>query len=207
MIRVYVADDHAVVRQGIIRILRQQSDLEIAGEAGSLDELTVFFSADSCDVLLLDVNIQGKTSLETLKNIRASHPGTKILVLSMYPAEQYAIRFIKAGAAGYLTKDAAPDELVHAILRIANGGHYLSQGLAELALFGTGDDIPHEGLSDREYEVMLGIARGRRIREIAAGLELSEKTVSTYRSRILKKLGCGSNAEIVEYALRNGLIG
>lgn len=208
MIRVAIADDHAVVRQGIIRILRESEGMEIVGEADSLDELTDLFASETCDVLLLDVNLHGKTSLETLKNIALSHPATHVLVLSMYPEEQYAIRFIKAGAAGYLTKDSAPDKLVSAIKQVAAGDRFLSADIAELALFGSGsdDDDPHKQLSDREYEVMMGIARGKRVRDLAVDLSLSEKTISTYRSRILKKLSCATNAEIVEYALTHQLL-
>lgn len=208
MIRVIVADDHAVVRAGLVRIIRDQSQMDVAAEASSVEELLTTVRKIECDVLLLDVNLHGKTSLEAMKTIRASSPGVSILVLSMYPEEQYAIRFIKAGAAGYLTKDAAPEQLVEAIVRIASGGHYVTPQLAEMAVFGVQgpDSSAHEALSDREYEVMLGIANGKRIRELATELDLSEKTVSTYRSRILRKLGCASNAEIVQYALSHELL-
>ena len=208
MIRVVVADDHAVVRAGLIRIIRDREEMEVSGEASSVDELLTMVRDVRFDVLLLDVNLHGKTSLEAMKTIRASHPGISILVLSMYPEEQYAIRFIKAGAAGYLTKDTAPEQLVEAIERIAAGGHFITPQLAEMAVFGVHgpDSVAHETLSDREYEVMLGIANGKRIRELASELDLSEKTVSTYRSRILRKLGCASNAEIVQYALSHNLL-
>lgn len=209
MIRILVADDHGVVRAGLVRIIREQGGMEVAGEASSVDELLAMIREIPCNVILLDVNLHGKTSLEAMKTIRASHPEISILVLSMYPEEQYAIRFINAGAAGYLTKDAAPDQLVEAITRIAGGGHYVTPSLAEQAVFGTQGpgSAPHQGLSDREYEVMLGIARGKRIRELAEELTLSEKTVSTYRTRILRKLGCASNAEIVQYTLSHNLMG
>ncbi len=209
MIRVAVADDHAVVRAGLIRIIRDQAHMEVCGEASSIEDVLSLVRAIDCDVLLLDVNLHGKTSLEAMKAIRAEHPEIVILVLSMYPEEQYAIRFIKAGAAGYLTKDTAPDQLVDAITRVASGGHYVTPQLAEMAVFGMSggpEDAAHEALSDREYEVMLGIARGKRIRELASELTLSEKTVSTYRTRVLRKLGCASNAEIVEYALNHDLL-
>ncbi len=206
MIRVVVVDDHAVVRQGIIRILNANTAVEISGEFSSLDELTTYLATNTCDVLLLDVNIKGRTSLETLKNLRVSHPDVRVLVLSMYPEEQYALRFIKAGASGYMTKDAAPSELVKAITKVSVGGHYLSSELAESALFGTATENPHTSLSDREFEVMLAIARGKRIREIGADLGLSEKTVSTYRTRIVKKLSCESNADIVEYVRQHNLL-
>ena len=205
MTRVMVADDHAVVRQGIIRILKDHGAFEIVGEAETVDEVTSFFVGNECDVLLLDVNMRGQTSLETLKNLRVSHPQTHILVLSMLPEEQYALRFIKAGAAGYMTKDAAPEQLLEAVTRVAAGGHYLSSEMAERALFGRGDDTPHESLSDREFEVMLAIAKGKRIRQIGEDLGLSEKTVSTYRSRVLRKLECESNSDIVEYVDRHDL--
>lgn len=209
MIRVAVADDHAVVRAGLTRIIRDQDEMEITGEASSIDELLSLVHETECDVLLLDVNMQGKTSLEAMKTIRVGSPRVAILVLSMYPEEQYAIRFIKAGAAGYLTKDTAPDRLVEAITRVASGGHYVTPQLAEMAVFGNQgpDHAAHETLSDREYEVMMGIARGKRIRELAEELTLSEKTISTYRTRVLRKLGCSSNAEIVQYALNHDLLG
>ncbi|MFW5683834.1 MAG: response regulator [Spirochaetota bacterium] len=208
MIRVAVADDHAVVRAGLTRIIRDQGQMTIVGEASSVDEVLDLVRSTECDVLLLDVNLHGTTSLEAMKSIRTGHPSVAILVLSMYPEEQYAIRFIKAGAAGYLTKDAAPEQLVEAITRIASGGHYVTPQLAEMAVFGAqSNEAIHETLSDREYEVMLGIARGKRIRELAEELALSEKTVSTYRTRILRKLDCSSNAEIVQYALSHNLLG
>ncbi len=209
MIRVAVADDHAVVRAGLIRIIREHGQMEVVGEASTIEELLSMIRSTECDMLLLDVNLHGTTSLEAMKTIRASYPDVAILVLSMYPEDQYAIRFIKAGAAGYLTKDAAPDQLVEAITRIAAGGHYVTAELAEMAVFGSQgqSSAPHQTLSDREYEVMLGIARGKRIRELADELMLSEKTVSTYRTRVLRKLDCASNAEIVQYALNHNLLG
>lgn len=209
MIRVAVADDHAVVRAGLVRIIREHGQMQVVGEASTIEELLSMIREIECDMLLLDVNLHGKTSLEAMKTIRASWPDVAILVLSMYPEDQYAIRFIKAGAAGYLTKDAAPDQLVDAITRIAAGGHYVTAELAEMAVFGSQgpSTAPHQALSDREYEVMLGIARGKRIRELADELMLSEKTVSTYRTRVLRKLDCTSNAEIVQYALNHNLLG
>jgi len=209
VIRIAVADDHAVVRAGLVRIIREQGQMQVAGEASTIDELLAMIRETECDMILLDVNLHGTTSLEAMKTIRASYPDIAVLVLSMYPEDQYAIRFIKAGAAGYLTKDAAPDQLVEAITRIAAGGHYVTAELAEMAVFGSQgpSSAPHQGLSDREYEVMLGIARGKRIRELADELMLSEKTISTYRTRVLRKLDCESNAEIVQYALNHNLLG
>ncbi len=209
MTRVVVADDHAVVRAGLTRIIKDQSQLQIVGEADSIEQLLDLVRSTAFDVLLLDVNLHGTTSLEAMKSIRSSYPDLAILVLSMYPEEQYAIRFIKAGASGYLTKDAAPDQLVEAISRVSSGGHYVTPQLAEMAVFGTqsSNQAAHEALSDREYEVMLGIARGKRIRELAEDLTLSEKTISTYRTRILRKLSCESNAEIVQYVLSHNLLG
>jgi two-component system, NarL family, invasion response regulator UvrY len=207
VIRVAVADDHAVVRAGLTRIIRGQSRMQIVCEASSVDEVLAMVREQTFDVLLLDVNLHGKTSLEAMKAIRAEHGRVAILVLSMYPEEQYAIRFIKAGASGYLTKDAAPEQLVEAITRVAAGGHYVTPQLAEMAVFGTqADEAAHKALSDREYEVMIGIARGKRIRELADEFALSEKTISTYRTRVLRKLSCASNADIVQYALSHSLL-
>ena len=208
MIRVLVADDHAVVRAGITRIVREQPDFTVVGEASSVDEVMSACETTECEVVLLDVNMQGQTSLEALKTIKAQKPSVAILVLSMYPEEQYAIRFLKAGASGYLTKEAAPDELVAAIHRVASGEHYLTPKLTEAVVFGdpARTAAPHQALSDREYEVFLGLAHGKRIRDIADELPLSEKTVSTYRARVLRKLGCATNAELVSYAIERELL-
>ena len=208
MIRVVIADDHAVVRGGLVRIVRDAAGMQVIAEASSVPEVIDTVRSIECDVLLLDVNFQGQTSLDALKTIRVERPSVRILVLSMYPEEHYAIRFLKAGASGYLTKDAAPDELIVAISRVASGKRYLTAQLAEAALLGTGEgERPaHTDLSDREYEVMVGIASGKRLRDIAESLNLSDKTISTYRARILRKLGCESTADIVAYALQHDLL-
>ncbi len=208
MIRVVIADDHAVVRGGLARIVRDTVGMQVVAEASSVPEVLDAVRSTECDVLLLDVNFQGQTSLDAMKTIRIELPSVRILVLSMYPEEHYAIRFLKAGASGYLTKDAAPDELIVAISRVASGKRYLTAELAEAALLGAvdGERPPHNDLSDREYEVMIGIASGRRIRDIAESLNLSDKTISTYRARILRKLGCESTADIVAYALGHDLL-
>ncbi len=208
MIRVLVVEDHAVVRAGLVRIIDDQPTMKVVGEASTADEVIALARNSPCSVMLLDVNLQGRTSLDAMKTLRISHPHIAILVLSMYPEEQYAFRYIKAGASGYLTKDSAPEQLVEAIVRVASGGRYITAHLAEMAVFSTrGDDAPaHEILSDREFEVMLGIARGKRICELADQLNLSEKTVSTYRTRVLRKTGCSSNADIFEYSLGQQLL-
>jgi two-component system, NarL family, invasion response regulator UvrY len=208
MIRVLVADDHAVVRAGITRIVREQDDFSVVGEASSVAEVMNACEHVECEVVLLDVNMQGQTSLEALKTIKGRKPAVAILVLSMYPEEKYAVRFLKAGASGYLTKEAAPDELVAAIRKVAAGEHYLTAQLAEAVVFGGSLDrqSPHRELSDREYEVFLGLARGKRIRDLANELSLSEKTISTYRTRVLRKLACATNADLVGYAMQNELL-
>jgi two-component system, NarL family, invasion response regulator UvrY len=208
VIRVLVAEDHAVVRAGLVRIIGDQPTMTVVGEASTADEMLSCARSIPCDVILLDVSLQGKTSLEPMKAVRCSHPSVPVLILSMYPEEQYAIRYIRSGASGYLTKDSAPEVLVEAISRVAAGGRYVTPRLAEMALFSAArSNAPvHEALSDREYEVMLGIARGKRIRELANELNLSEKTVSTYRTRILRKIGCSSNSDIVEYTLAYDLL-
>ena len=207
MTRVMVVDDHAVVRAGVVRLL-QEHGMTVVAEASTPEELVSLAHTVDYDVLILDVNLRGNTSLEALKTVRAAHSERQVLILSMYAEEQYALRYLKAGAAGYLTKDTVPEELILAVRRLASGGRYLTSTVAEIALFGFGETgaSTHETLSDRELEVLIGIARGKRIRAIATELCLSDKTVSTYRARILRKLGAGNNADLVEYALSQNLI-
>jgi DNA-binding NarL/FixJ family response regulator len=209
VIRVLVADDHAVVRKGVAQILSDESDIEIIGEAGDYGEIRRQLRDAACDVLVLDVQLPGKNGIEIAKALREEVPRLGILMLSSYPEDQYAVRALKAGARGYLTKSSAPERIVEAVRTVAGGRKYISPEAA-LALADTvsGDktDHPHETLSDREFQVLRLIASGRRLADIATQLALSPKTVSVYRARILDKMGLASNAELTHYAVKNGLV-
>jgi two-component system, NarL family, invasion response regulator UvrY len=209
MIRVLVADDHAVVRRGVVQILADSPHIVVAGEASCGSEVLRAVRENDYDIVLLDIAMPGGSGLEVLKQLHSLKPDVQVLILSMYPEKQYAMRALRAGAAGYLTKDSAPDELVDAIDRIARGDKYITRSLAqELAseLGGNADKELHEALSDREYQVMRLLAAGNSVSEIAAQLSLSVKTVSTYRTRILEKLDLKTTAEIMHYALARGLV-
>jgi DNA-binding NarL/FixJ family response regulator len=210
VIRILVADDHAVVREGLKRIVTENADMSVVGEAGSGHEVLDFVRGHECDVVLLDLAMPGKDGLDTLKELKLLRPQLPVLVLSVYPEEQYAVRLLRAGAAGYLTKESAPEELVAAIRKVSRGGRYVSAALAEqlAGLLGAETDRPpHEALSDREFRVMLMLASGKTASEVAGALCLSVKTVSTYRSRALRKMGLRNNAELSFYAVRHGLLG
>lgn len=210
MIRVLIADDHAVVREGLKGIVAQNGDMAVVGEAATGHEVLEFVRARECDVVLLDLSMPGKDGLDTLKELRLAKPQLPVLILSVYPEDQYAVRLLRAGASGYLTKESAPEELVAAIRKVSRHGRYVSASLAErLAsmLDPTDDRPPHEHLSDREYRVMIMIASGRTVGEVANSLCLSVKTVSTYRARALEKLGMKTNAEFAYYAMKQGLLG
>jgi len=208
MIRVLIADDHAVVRQGLKQILGDTHEMLVAGEATNGREVLEKVRAEAWDVVVLDISMPDHNGLDTLKQLRAERPTLPVLVLSMYSEDQYALRVLKAGASGYLTKDSAPDELVKAIHKVVSGGRYVSAFLAEKLAFDIGANsskLPHETLSDREYQVLRLMAAGRSVGDIAVELSLSVKTVSTYRARILEKMNLGSNAELIHYAIRNHL--
>jgi DNA-binding NarL/FixJ family response regulator len=209
MIRVLVADDHAVVRRGVLQILDEAPDLNAAGEASTGQQVLRRLQEADFDVLVLDIAMPDGSGLEVLRQLRTLKPTLRILILSMYPERQYAVRALKAGAAGYLTKESAPDELVLAIRRVARGGRYISQSLAEelaAGLLRETTSAPAGNLSDREYQVMGLLAEGNTVSEIAAALSLSPKTVSTYRARILEKLDLRNTAEIIRYAFQHGLV-
>lgn len=207
--RALVVDDHAVVRRGLIEIMMEAFPSAVFGEAESAAATLRQLREHDWDVLLLDITMPGRSGLDVLKELKASSPHTPALVLSMHPEDQYAVRALKAGAAGYLTKESAPDELVRAIRKVLSGGKYVSDSLAERLAFDLQEDArerPHEKLSDREHEVMRLIASGKTVTQIAKELSLSVKTISTYRSRILEKMRMKTNAEIVYYAIEHGLI-
>lgn len=209
MIKVFIADDHSLIREGFKRILKGEEDIEIAGESGDPFELSQKVQQLQIDVLILDINLPGKSGLDVLKEIKIQKPDQKILILSMHPEERFAVRSLKAGAAGYLTKDSASEELVKAIRKISDGGKYISSHLAEKLAgeLDTGLTKPaHEVLSDREFQIMSLIALGKPQSLIAEELSLSISTVNTYRSRVLEKLNLTSNAELIHYAIDNKLI-
>ena len=209
MIRILVADDHAVVREGLKRILAETSDMVVAGEASTGQEALVQMDAQSWDVVLLDISMPDGSGLDVLKQIVRNHPETSVLVLSVHPEDQYALRVLKAGASGYLTKESAPDQLVQAIRHIASGRRYLSPYLSRKLVSNSGrahEGAPHERLSDREFQIMRLIVSGKYPKQIANDLRLSVRTIGTYRDRILKKMTLKSNAEIIHYAAHRGLL-
>jgi len=209
MIKILIADDHAIVREGLKQILSESPDLVVAAEACSGQEVLEKISKNDLDLVVLDIAMPGRGGLDILKEIKTQKPRLPVLMLSMYPEEQYAIRVLKAGASGYLTKESAPDELVKAIRQISQGKKYISPSLAEklaIDLELSPDKLPHEILSDREYQVMCMIASGKTLKEIADGLSLSIKTISTYRSRILEKMNMKTNAELTHYAIKSNLV-
>ena len=209
MIKILIADDHAIVREGLKQILSESPDLIVVAEASSGQEVLEKISKSDLDLVVLDIAMPGRGGLDILKEIKTQKPRLPVLMLSMYPEEQYAIRVLKSGASGYLTKESAPSELVMAIRQISQGKKYISPSLAEklaIDLEINPDKMPHEILSDREYQVMCMIASGKTLKEIADGLSLSIKTISTYRSRILEKMNMKTNAELTHYAIKSNLV-
>jgi two-component system invasion response regulator UvrY len=209
MIRVLVADDHAVVRRGVVQILDEAPDLVAAGQASTGREVLQQVQENDYDVLVLDIGMPDGSGLEVLHQLRTLRPELRVLILSMYPERQYALRALKAGAAGYLTKESAPDELVAAVRRIAQGGRYITQSLAEeltAALVGEAEQPPEQILSDREFQVVCMLAEGKTVAAIASELSLSVKTISTYRARVLEKLNLSNTAEIIRYAFEHKLV-
>ncbi len=209
MIRVVVADDHAVVRKGLTQILSDTENIRVVGEAANAAEAFRLLGQTPCDVLLMDVSMPGKNGIEALKAIKDEYPHLRVLILSMYPEDQFGVRALKAGAAGYLTKDSAPEKLIEAVERIVSGKRYITAELAELLAesMGPGSDIPpHQMLSDREFQTLRLIASGKKLSEIANLLALSPKTVSVYRTRMLEKMRLTNNAELTHYAIKHRLV-
>jgi two-component system invasion response regulator UvrY len=209
MIKILIADDHAVVRAGLKQIVQETPDMLVTGEAATGHEVLELMAEADWDVVLLDINMPGKSGMDVLKQLRSEKPDLPVLMLTMYPEEQYAVRALKAGASGYLTKESIPDELISAIRKVSAGRKYISSSLAEKLAYNLDLDKempPHEALSDREYEVMCMISQGETVTDIADKLCLSKKTISTYRSRILEKMNMKKNAEIMHYAIKHGLV-
>jgi two-component system, NarL family, invasion response regulator UvrY len=209
MNRVLIADDHAVVRQGLRQILSDCSDIAVGGEAANGQEVFEKARGAKWDLVVLDISMPGQSGVDILKQLKHEQPELPVLVLSMHPEDQFAERALKAGASGYLTKESAPEELVRAIRKILAGGKYLNPALAERLAFSrqTTDARPlHATLSDREYEILCRIASGKTVSQISNELSLSVKTISTYRARVLEKMGMKTNAELTGYALRHQLV-
>ncbi len=209
MIKVLIADDHAVVRQGLKQILAETSDMVAGGEATNTQEVLDKVRKENWDVLVLDITMPGRGGLDIIKELKHERPRLPILILSMHSEDQFAVRALKAGASGYMSKESAPELLVKAIRKVYSGGKYISASLAEKLAFDLGTDTErpaHEKLSDREFQVMCMIASGKTVKEIADRLSLSVKTISTYRARILEKMKMKTNAELTHYAIRNQLV-
>jgi DNA-binding NarL/FixJ family response regulator len=206
--RVLLVDDHAVVRRGMRAILEDHLPGVAVSEAGDGDAALAAL-VETFDVVVLDLSMPGRSGIDLLAEIKHRFPKLPVLIMSLHGEEQFAMRALRAGASGYLTKAAAPEQLVNALGRIVRGGRYVSEAMAErlaAELAAPAVGAPHERLSDREFEVMRGIASGQSVSEIASQLKLSVKTVSTYRTRLLEKMGMSSNAELTRYALQNGLV-
>ena len=209
MIKILIADDHSIVREGLKQIVAESPEMTVRGEAVNGQQVLKLVHKTDYDLVLLDIAMPGRGGIDTLKQLKIEKPEIPVLILSMYPEDQYAVRAIKAGAAGYLTKESAPEELIGAIKKVAQGGKYVSTDLAEKLVENLGEDTEkpdHTMLSDREYQVMIMIATGKTVKEIADELSLSVKTISTHRARALKKMGMKNNAEFAYYAIKQGLV-
>jgi two-component system invasion response regulator UvrY len=209
LIRVLIVDDHPVVRKGLLQILAQEPDIAVAVEAETAAKMLDLVREEQWDIVVLDITLPDRSGLEALKDLKAMRPTLPVLILSMHPEDQYAMRVLKAGAAGYMNKDSASEELVNAVRKVVGGGKYVSPSMAEMLAAVIGNDYErpaHESLSDREFQVMCLIASGKRLKEVAEELCLSAKTVSTYRARVLEKMGMENNAELTYYAVKNGII-
>lgn len=209
MIRALLADDHRLVREGLKQLLSEAPGIIVAAEAANSQEVMEKVRTEEIDVVLLDISMPGRSGLEVLKELKRIRPNLPVLMVTMYPEKEYAVRALKTGAAGYLTKSCAPDELITAVRRVTSGGRYVSPSVAEVLAVELQEGVEkprHELLSNRELQVMLMIARGKTVGEIAVDMCLSAKTVSTYRTRILDKLKLSNNAEIARYAIKEGLV-
>ena len=209
MIKILVVDDHRVVRDGLKRILVDTPDMVVADEASNGEEVINKVWKNHYDLVLLDISLPGRDGLDVLKQLKCTNPKIPVLILSMYPEEHYAIRSLRAGASGYLTKQSSSDELIEAVRKVAEGRRYITPSLAEKLAFELGVDVrklPHEKLSDREYQVMCMIGSGQTVKEIAETLSLSVRTISTHRAHILKKMEMKNNAQLTYYAIKNSLV-
>lgn len=209
MLEIIIADDHDIVREGLKKILSKMIDIKVAAEASSGEELLEKLRKRKYDIVILDISMPGAGGIEALKEIKRIWPDIPVLVLSMHPEEQYAVRTLKEGASGYITKDSVNDHLIEAVYKVSGGRKYVSENVAEQLATYFDKDMPnelHESLSSREFQVMKLIASGNTISKIAENLHLSHKTISTYRTRILEKMGMKSNADLTRYTVEKGLI-
>jgi len=209
MIHVLIVDDHTIVRKGLKQLLEDTTDIRVSGEAEHAADMLRQVKLQPFDVVVLDISLPGRSGVEALKQLKNLRPALPVLILSMYPEDQYALRVIKSGAAGYLTKESAPQELENAIRKVAAGKRYISSKVAETLadhLHEASDTPAYKSLSDREFEVLRRIASGETLTEISANLSLSVKTISTYRTRILNKLNLTNNSELIRYAIQNQLV-
>ena len=210
MTKVILCDDHALIRRGIRDTLSDAADIEVVGEAGDYPELRTLMRAQPCDVLVLDINMPGRNGLDVLHVLKDEGSSVKVLIVSMYPEDQYAIRALRAGAYGYVNKGGDPQVIVQAVRTVAQGRKYVTPEIAQMlveSLTTRVSENAHEKLSDRELQTLVMIASGKRLSDIAEELMLSPKTVSVYRARVLEKLGLANNSELTVYAIRNGLVG
>ena len=210
MISVILGDDHALIRRGIRDTLADAPDMRVVGEAGDYTELRSLMRGEACDVLVLDINLPGRSGLDALHALKDEGSPVKVLVVSMYPEDQYAIRALRAGAYGYVNKGGDPQQIVAAVRTVAQGRKYVTPEIAQMlveSLTTPVAEMPHHKLSDRELQTLVMIASGKRLSDIAEDLMLSPKTVSVYRARVLEKLQLGNNSELTVYAIRNGLVG
>ncbi|MCK6421543.1 MAG: response regulator transcription factor [Aquabacterium sp.] len=210
MIKVMLCDDHALIRRGIRDTLSDSPDIQVVGEAGDYGELRALMRGTACDVLVLDINLPGRSGLDVLHTLKDEGSGVKVLVVSMYPEDQYAIRALRAGAFGYVNKGGDPQLIVQAVRTVAQGRKYVTPEIAQMlveSLTAPVAENAHDKLSDRELQTLVMIASGKRLSDIAEELKLSPKTVSVYRARVLEKLGLQNNSELTVYAIRNGLVG
>jgi two-component system invasion response regulator UvrY len=209
MIRILIADDHATVRHGLMLILEQNPGMKVVAECANGTDTLNWLGKNGCDVALIDIAMPGMNGIDLLKHLRREKPKLPVLILSSYPEDQYAVRLIKAGAAGYLNKECAPEEVVSAVLSVMGGKRHISPAVVEMLaneLSMPEGKLPHETLSNREYQIFLQIASAKSVAEIASALQLSSKTISTYRSRILEKMQLQNNAELMRYAVKKNLI-
>jgi two-component system invasion response regulator UvrY len=209
MIKITIVDDHSIVRSGLVKILKEESDMMILAETSGYAELFASLKVAKPDIILLDISIPGKNGLEILKEVKQYYQSVKVLMLSMHPEDRFAVRAIKAGASGYVTKESASEELVRAIRQVYNGGKFITPSLTEKLVNYfeiLGNKPEHEKLSDRELQIMNMIASGKKVKEIADELSLSPATIATYRARVLEKMNLKSNVELANYALRHNLV-
>lgn len=209
MIKVIVVDDHSMVRSGLMKILREETDIEVIGEADGYGQLFQHLKLQLPDIVLLDISMPGKSGLEIVRELKQAHPSIRTLMLSMHPEDRFSVRAIKAGACGYITKESAADELVMAVRQTYQRGKFITATVADKladSLEAEDDKLPHERLSDREFQVLVLIASGASVKKIASDLSLSPTTIATYRARILEKTQLKSNVDLTTYALRHNLI-